>query len=452
MPKWLTPQTQSIRTRLLQLLALGLPCLWLVSAWFAYDKALDEINELFDTEQILFVELMASVASKVPHTNGVRLPPAAIPNVRGHAKRTGGDIEPSDYAYEMRDDSGRPWLTSQNPINIPYRPSYAGFANAEIGGQVWRVYYLQYPTQHLYLAVAQKLKERRSFAKDIVTAQMGVWLLSFPFLLMWVLFAIRKSLRPLAVVSKELAARDPFALSPLVQPVPEEIAPLVNTLNALLARLETQFDSERRFTGDAAHELRTPLAALRVQVEVAQMAGDETSRQRALGQLLHGIDRATRLVSQLLTLSRLDHASLAGRTACDLNALFRRTLDEAADRAVQRGVLIDIASTAPWLCQADPDVLCLLVNNLVNNALNYTLEGGRICLTAEAGRLVLENTAPTLAADSLVRLGERFYRPPGQSALGSGLGLSIARRAAGLSGLEIVWTSRNGLFSAQIGR
>ena len=136
--------------------------------------------------------------------------------------------------------------------------------------------------------------ERRSFAKDIVTAQMGVWLLSFPFLLMWVLFAIRKSLRPLAVVSKELAARDPFALSPLVQPVPEEIAPLVNTLNALLARLETQFDSERRFTGDAAHELRTPLAALRVQVEVAQMAGDETSRQRALGQLLHGIDRATR--------------------------------------------------------------------------------------------------------------------------------------------------------------
>ncbi|VDZ58003.1 Sensor protein qseC [Serratia odorifera] len=202
---------------------------------------------------------------------------------------------------------------------------------------------------------------------------------------------------------------------------------------------------ERRFTSDAAHELRSPLAALRVQTEVVQLAGDDVAmRERAVENLSVSIDRATRLVDQLLTLSRLDALpNLDGQAPVDWGQLVPATLAEQEHHAHQAGVTLRYQPQgAPSPRSGDGLLLSLLVRNLLDNAVRYTPTGSAVTVTLNAAELRVEDEGPGVTTQHLARLGERFYRPPGQEQTGSGLGVSIVQRIADLHGLRVSFANR----------
>lgn len=238
-------------------------------------------------------------------------------------------------------------------------------------------------------------------------------------------------------IGSEVAQRDPANLAPLEErSAPAEIAPLLHALNALLGRLERALESERRFTADAAHELRTPLAALKIQAQVARRAENEAQRGAALDKLILGVDRATHLIEQLLTLARLEPTggSTVLMSGCDVAAIARQTLADLAPAALGKGIELGLNSPATAMIRGNADMLAILLRNLVDNAIRYTPRNGRVdvSLLVEQGRVRLEVTdsGPGIPEQEKQRVFDRFYRILGNEAAGSGLGLSIVKRIA----------------------
>ncbi|VEB54025.1 two-component system sensor histidine kinase [Salmonella enterica subsp. enterica] len=222
--------------------------------------------------------------------------------------------------------------------------------------------------------------------------------------------------------------------------VPSEVRPLVEALNQLFSRIHSMMVRERRFTSDAAHELRSPLAALKVQTEVAQLSGDDPlSRDKALTQLHAGIDRATRLVDQLLTLSRLDSLNnLQDVAEISLEELLQSAVMDIYHPAQQANIDVRLQLNAHDVIRTgQPLLLSLLVRNLLDNAIRYSPQGSVVDVTLHARSFTVRDNGPGVAPEILTHIGERFYRPPGQSVTGSGLGLSIVRRIATLHGMTV---------------
>jgi two-component system sensor histidine kinase QseC len=266
-------------------------------------------------------------------------------------------------------------------------------------------------------------------------------LLPLPLLLLLLRAGVRSVLAPLRRIAEDLARRQCDDATPIALDAPLEVRPLLAALNGLFPRVAVTLERERRFTADAAHELRTPLAALQVQAEVAQLS-DGPVREHAHAMLLQGIARATRLVEQLLSLSRLDPmAAPVHATRVDWNAVVAQALDAAAALASERRVRIECAwSAAPGEVlpvSGDETLLALLLRNLLDNAVRYG--GADSTVTLRLGREQVEvlDRGPGIAPDWLGRVGERFVRPPGQVEPGSGLGLSIVARIAVLHGLHL---------------
>jgi two-component system sensor histidine kinase QseC len=224
--------------------------------------------------------------------------------------------------------------------------------------------------------------------------------------------------------------------------MPRETLPLLSSLNNLLQRLGRALDNERRFTADAAHELRTPLAALQVQAQVARLARDEATRAHALDQLLAGVMRATRLVEQLLRLARLDPMStVADVQPCPVPALLEQAAELLRSKADAKDIAIEIQAPAALAVRANADLLSLALRNLLENALRYLPEGGRVILGAEQRgnetRLWVRDNGAGVAEEELARLTERFYRGRDVDVEGSGLGLAIVLRVAQLHGADL---------------
>lgn len=260
---------------------------------------------------------------------------------------------------------------------------------------------------------------------------------------------MRKGLRPLQQVAADLGRRSALDSTPLSENVPGEVLPMVQSLNALFARIAKTVEHERRFTADAAHELRTPLAALQVQAEVMALMPDDAGRQHALQQLQQGIQRATRLVEQLLALSRLDPLQgLPSSQPIDWAAVSRDALADVRRAAADKDMVLDIV----WHCAApgvlplngDATLLTLLLRNLLDNAVRYCPVAARIELVLAAGEILVQDNGPGIAPEWLARVRERFFRPPGQDMPGSGLGLSIVERIASLHGLSLNLANRDG--------
>ena len=242
-------------------------------------------------------------------------------------------------------------------------------------------------------------------------------------------------------------SRSPENLSPLAgRAAPREAQPLVAAINRLLYRLNGSLENERRFTADAAHELRTPLAAARVQTQVAMLSTDMDKRNHALAQTLAGLDRATRLVEQMLRLARLDPlATLPDPTAVDLSQLARDVVAGSLDATRKCVIDVDI-DDEKIVVEGVPDLLQVALRNLVDNAVRYSPEGSRItvALRREHGQPVLSvaDNGPGVSETELPRLVERFYRSPEVVAEGSGLGLTIVHRIAELHGARLELANR----------
>ncbi|CAI1838973.1 two-component system sensor histidine kinase QseC [Serratia marcescens] len=437
----------SLRLRLILIFSLLALLTWCTASVVAWVMSRNTINEVFDTQQMLFAKRLATanLGDLLADESARSLPKTK--KLVHHGKR--GEQDDDALAFAIFDRDGKMLLNDgENGADFLFDGEREGFTDGERKGDddSWRLVWLTSPDGRYRIVVGQEWDYRRDMALGMVTGQLVPWLATLPVLMLLIALMVGRELRPLRAVAAGLRRRAPDDATPLdARQVPTEVRPLVDALNALFARINALLVRERRFTSDAAHELRSPLAALRVQTEVVQLAGDDAPmREHALDNLTVGIDRATRLVDQLLTLSRLDSLSdLAELAPIDWNDLVTMTLAEQDRQAHAAGVTLRYEHRGtPPPRQGETLLLSLLLRNLLDNAVRYTPQGGVVTVTLSERSLTVEDDGPGVTAEHLARLGERFYRPPGQEQTGSGLGLSIVQRIAGLHGLQISFANR----------
>ena len=346
--------------------------------------------------------------------------------------------EPEEaFVLQAWDEEGQPLPVLAGQPQLP-RYALAGFADVTIQGEDWRLY--GETRRGRYVQVAPAMDVRNQLAAQM-TMRAGAPLLVFALILALLIVAVvGRALAPLRRLAQSVAGRSPDALTPLAaDDMPPELRPVALALNGLMGQFEAALTAQRTFVADAAHELRSPLTALKLQLQVAERADSEAARRLALSRLHERLDRSTHLVRQLLSLARHETALTAAQLqTVDLGQLLEAAVADhsalADSREIDLGVLEPAAGAAPVLVQADPDGLQVLLNNLIDNALRYTQQGGRVDLQSalEGGRPLLRvsDNGPGVPLQHHGRLFDRFFRPDGNDAWGCGLGLSIVRHIA----------------------
>jgi two-component system sensor histidine kinase QseC len=348
-------------------------------------------------------------------------------------------------AFQVFHEGALVQRSSNAPLQ-PMRPGaigqVSGFETVALQGALWRVFATTGAERDVQVYVGEAIAARESILRALLRGTLAPLALALPLLGLAAWWAVRQGLKPLRRLSQDLAHRRPDALEAVHLPqAPTEMQPLVDALNGLLGRIASLLDSERRFTADAAHELRTPLAAIRAQAQVALAETDGAARHHALAATLQGCDRAARLVDQLLLLTRLEADPGPSQPAVDLAALARQVLAAAVPEATARQQTLSLqAEGTPQVC-AQEALLVALLRNLVDNALRYSPEGAQVQVRVErqgtALALHVDDSGPGLSETDLARLGQRFFRVLGQPAPGSGLGWSIVRRIAAVQQAQV---------------
>lgn len=443
-------QRLSLKLRLtLLFLALSLTA-WFAASLVAWQQTRDTLDKLFDTQQMLFAKRLLTM-----DLDEIRAP-ERMREVPKKAKH--GRLDDDALAFAIYTPDGRMVLNDgENGRDIPYHYRRDGFDNGQLNddNDEWRFLWLTAPDGKYRVVVGQEHEYRQEMALDVVRSQFTPWLVALPIMLLVLIVLLSRELRPLKKLSQTLRARTPDATDRLAtQGVPIEVRPVVDALNQLFARTQAMMARERRFTSDAAHELRSPLTALKVQTEVAQLSLDDPQAQaKALTQLHAGIDRTSRLVEQLLTLSRLDSLeSLDDVEPLNMADLLQSVVMDSYHPAQQAGIEIRLNILDPQVTRTGQQLLLsLLVRNLLDNAVRYSPRGSRVEVTLDTHSVIVRDNGPGIAPDALTRIGERFYRPPGQDQTGSGLGLSIVKRIAALHRMTVtLGNGQDGGFEARI--
>ena len=368
-----------------------------------------------------------------------------------------------DFVVQIWRIDGRSVYASRAHRALPAQ-AVLGLAEIRVDGERWRSFAVA--ARDKVIQVAQPVRIRQGLAADAALRGVLPLVLAAPVMAAALWWLITRSLRPLARVASQVGEQDAAALQPLpAADLPDEVAPLVAALNALLARLGQAWGQQRAFVADAAHELRSPLTALKLQAQVLRRLREPPAaagapsvspadRAAALDALVAGVDRASRLVEQLLTLARSEPGAPAPTAQqVALAALLRQVLaDHAAALAAARGSQIELlvddapgaAEPAPVITVAgDPAALAVLVRNLVDNALRYTPAGGQVRLTLSSPPtgplLTVDDNGPGIPEAERERVFERFVRGAAAAdAAGSGLGLAIVRSIAQRHGASVV--------------
>jgi signal transduction histidine kinase len=274
---------------------------------------------------------------------------------------------------------------------------------------------------------------RHELDEHFIEALLTPLLFGLPLLGGWIWLATWRGLRPLDEIAVELGTRAPERLDPVVPAAaPREIRPLLEALNNLFGRVGQALDNERRFTADAAHELRTPLAAITTQAQVAARARDAAERDHALAQLTTSARRASHLVEQLLTLARLDPAAGLPMSELRLDTLAAEVCADHGAAALEKNVALELSAPAPVTVAGNDAMLRILLRNLLDNAVRYTPAGGKVGVGVTADTLAVSDSGPGIPADQRANALRRLHRLAGQEIEGSGLGLSIVARIAEL--------------------
>ncbi|NNG22506.1 ATP-binding protein [Telluria aromaticivorans] len=425
--KFKSKVTHSLRGRLLWYLLAAITIAALAQASIAYRTALHDADQIFDYHM---QQMALSLRSGTPLSNT---------EAKARVQAEGGS---NDMVVQMWSPDGVQMFHSVSRAQLPQR-AVLGFSNVKANNTVYRVFSIQ--TENQTVQVAQDLAVRRNMAGNLALRTLGPIAVMMPILMLVVWWVVSGSLEPVARVRKQVASRQADDLSPVSDNgLPDEVRPLVQELNLLFGRVQTAFDAQQNFVADAAHELRTPLAALRLQAQSLDRAESPEARKVAVSRLTAGIDRATRLVEQLLVLARQE-ASAATGAVCrqvDLADLARRTVADLAGVAAAKGVDVGVQQADPASVEGQPDALQILLRNLVDNAIKYTPGGGTadISVRNEPNKIVVtvEDSGPGIPLDERERVFDRFYRVAGSEAAGSGLGLAIIKAIAERHGASLV--------------
>jgi len=418
----------SIKRRLLAGLLLTTVLAWSVALFWSYRDTRHELNELLDAYLAQSASLLIAQLGHEPE----EIDTEHVPTLHRYSRKV---------AFQVWEAGERLRLHSAAAPNTRLSNQLEGYSDATVAGERWRVF-SAWDAEHRFLVqVGERREVRDQLAREIAENLMRPLLLSLPVLGLIIWLGVSRGLRPLNALRQQVEARDPNNLAPLDSAnAPTEVAPLLGALDNLFARVRNLLDQERRFTADAAHELRTPLAAIKTQAQVARAAVADEERKRALDNVLIGCDRAAHLVAQLLTLARLEPGQLSRRESCDLRKLAAEAIAEMAPGAVEKGVEVQLNAAAESKVNGDPDLLRILMRNLIDNAIRYSPSGSsvQVSVREHEGRaeFAVSDQGPGIPAEAKELVWERFHRVLGTGEEGSGLGLSIVKRIAELHGAE----------------
>ena len=416
---------RSLRTRLLVWLLGGVLLLGVAGGLFVYRNALAEADAFFDyhlKETALFLR-----DQPVEYQFPTPIPPNDVAY---------------DFVVQIWTIDGRRIYIGPEQVALPNSITL-GYSTVNTRSGQWRVYGTVSPAK--VVQVAQPMSVRRRQAAQLALRTLAPFALLMPLLGLLVWLAVGRALQPLQRLARAVKARRVNALEPLSdQRLPEEVQPLVRSLNDLLARLTAAHERERAFMADAAHELRTPLTALHLQLGALTRAGTEAERTEAMGKLSGGVQRAIRLVEQMLALARQEPRAEPIRTRFALDDLAREVVAELVPLADARRIDLGVSEAQSVLVEGDRESVATLIRNLVDNAVRYTREGGRVDVSVERSAAVpaqallrVLDDGPGIAREERERVFDRFYRKPGTHSPGSGLGLAIVQAIAAAHGAAV---------------
>ena len=437
--------SSSLRARLLLLLLGAVALFALAQGVIAYRSALQQVDQMFDYQLQQMASSMGTGFVLGPGTSGPEVPQAD-----------------DDILIQIWGQDGAQVFRSPRSALPPMR-ALLGFSDLAVGGRSYRVYTLQTPQQ--VIQIAQDRSARTARARALAARAALPVALFAPLLMLVVWWVVSRALAPVERMRAQVAARAAADLSPLsLTGLPSEVRPLVGELNALFRRVGQAFEAQKNFVADAAHELRTPLAALKLQAQAlrrlpANSNGD--SQELAVTRLNQGIDRAIRLVEQLLSLARAQAsgdatASVSGMEAhrIDLGQVVRLAAADALPRAQNAGIVLGLGDGAadfddgsnsdahkPLQIRGDAEALRALVANLLDNAIKYTPAPGQVDVElardADWAVLTVEDSGPGVAPAERSRVFDRFFRASDAAASGSGLGLAIVKAIADRHGATL---------------
>jgi two-component system sensor histidine kinase QseC len=421
-------RARSLQARLLAMVLSLVTVVWLCAAMLTWVDTSHELDELLDAH------LAQSAALLVLEADGDEDDVGDIPFFNKYTQEVGFQVF----------IAGKLVTRSLNAGTVPMSAVTEGLSTVRMpSGDYWRVIGVQLPSRSVQAFVGERVESRRAILWALLRNVLWPLLIALPLLAVAIWWSVHAGLAPLRDLSRLLGKRRPQALNPVVlQDMPDEMRPMVEELNQLLERIGGMVLTERRFTADAAHELRTPIAAIRAQAQVALGAGDDVpQRNHALQATLAGCDRATRLVEQLLMLARLEAQGVPTAMPVNLCAVVRRMAAELAPAALARAQSLEVEGDDVCNVAADETLLGVLVRNLVDNALRYSPAGARVLVTlqpsAKGVELCVQDSGPGMAPAEMQRLGERFFRVLGTDQPGSGLGWSIVKRIADVTGAGV---------------
>ena len=416
---------RSLRMQLLVFLLAAIVLAGAVQGALAYRGALAEADALFDYH--MQQTALALRAGLPVDAQGIGTAPA--PEDENH-----------EFIVQVWTHEGLRIFESAVGAALP-QIAVLGFTNVQARGGTYRVFSMQ--TRSQVIQVAQNMAARRDMARALALRTLAPLAFMAPLLVLIVWWGVSRSLAPVERVRRQLAQRQADDLSPVNDAqLPDEVQPLVGELNLLFERVQRAFDAQQHFVADAAHELRSPLAALRLQLQGLQRAGahDDAARAAAIERLSAGIDRATRLVEQLLALARQE-AGGAPAEPVDLRAVAQLALADVAPAAQARQMDLGLLDSETVTVPGNAEALRMLARNLLDNAIKYTPPGGRVDVQVRAvdghAELTVEDSGPGIPPEHRERALQRFVRVTGDAAPGSGLGLAIVQAVAQAHGASV---------------
>lgn len=427
----------SIRQRLLRNVMLMFVVSWLGVIVVTFIESRHEIEEIFDAQLSQAAGIISDLS--LEHLE------------RGEVKYIKLPKDVFGHHYE-RNISFQVWRGDELVLHSQSAPetrlsTTPGFSDVDIMGYPWRVFMLHTVGGRYTLYAAERYVVRNELITEITRGALYPLLVALPLVALFIWISIGRGLNPLKQLASEVEQRTPQTLMPLDPGVvPKEVSALTLALNALLQRLQEAFERETRFTADAAHELRTPLAGIKTHTQVAMRSTNDKERQAALENILIGVNRSTRLIEQLLTLARLEpEAFTQGFVPVDLSKLVSETLTDisarAADKHIKLSFVDDCLQSPVCYVSAYAPGISILLRNLIDNALRHTPEAGsievRLLRAASQVELTVTDSGPGIPAEARARVFDRFYRRNSGDGQGSGLGLSIVQRIAQLHQAEL---------------
>jgi len=428
----------SLKAKLIAGVLALVTAIWLAVALAAWFETRHETEEILDAHLAQAASLLTAFVGHEPDELDEHLP--------AHRYLRKVTFQVWEKGRDLR-------VHSANAPDHRLAPSDQGYADAEFAGNRWRVYSAWSANGQYLVQVGETREARDDISGELASHLLAPLAIALPVLALALALLIGGNLRPLSRLAEDISHRDANRLDPIdATNAPSELTPVLERLNQLLARVGHSLEQERRFTADAAHELRTPLAAMRTHAQVAQGASDATSRNTALAHVIEATDRATHLLEQLLTLARLDADAINGKFApCDLHRLAGEAVALAAPAAMARNVDLSLAESPVVTIPGEAALLGVLLRNLIDNAVRYSpacdglAEGNPHCGVGVALRLLSDGGAcievidqgPGIAPEERTRVLDRFYRVSGSNESGSGLGLSIVARIAELHGARL---------------